>query len=125
MDSDLGEEDIMREKTMEAGKVFGESDIWRKARRPRERGENVANEQKVEGQRILGLGGVKAGSFGNTGDNSVPRESSRDQNALENGNLLSRSASLPPTSRARARVKRVSLVILRSNSDYVGHFNRH
>ena len=112
MDSDLGEEDIMQEKTVEVGKVFGESEIWRKARRPRERGENVANEQKVEGQRILDVGGVRAGSFVNTGDNSVPRESSRDQNALENGNLLSRSASLPPTSRARARVKRVSLVIL-------------
>ena len=118
MDSDLGEEDIMRETTMEAGKVFGESDIWRKARRPREKGQNVTNEQKVEGQRILSLGGVKAGSFGNAGDTSVPRESSRDQNALESGSLLSRSASLPPTSRARARVKRVSLVILKSKSDY-------
>ena len=120
MDSDLGEEDIMQEKTVEVGKVFGESEIWRKARRPRERGENVANEQKVEGQRILDLGGVRAGSFVNTGDNSVPRESSRDQNALENGNLLSRSASLPPTSRARARVKRVSLVILTIYSYYSG-----
>ena len=120
MDSDLGEEDIVRETTVEAGRVFDESDIWRKARRPRERGETFANEQKVEGQRILSLGGVKAGSFGNTGDNSVPRESSRDQNALESGSLLSRSASLPPTSRARARVKRVSLVIWTSNFDYSG-----
>ena len=118
MDSDLGEEDIMQEKTVEVGKVFGESEIWRKARRPRERGENVANEQKVEGQRILSLGGVKAGIFGNAGDTSVPRESSRDHNALEIGSLPSRSASLPPTSRARARVKRVSLVILKSKSDY-------
>ena len=45
MDSDLGEEDIVRETTVEAGKVFGESDIWRKARRSRERGETFVNEQ--------------------------------------------------------------------------------